>query len=125
MAISTFEEGSFHNQKRAGHYSLHATANYLQMDRALLEFGMGAAVIQDPGSSWGPSWDLGLELFPANPLTLAFRYQADLLDEIGMHTLSAGAAVTYHGFGLGAGYRALLRPGPDAHGPELTLRAWF
>ncbi len=125
LAASNYDGGTFGNDKRAGHYALHATANYLQADRALLEFGMGAAVIQDPGASWGPSGNLGLELFPLKPLTASILYQADLLDGIGHHSLSGGAGFSWRGFGVTAGYRALLRPGRDAYGPELSLRVWF
>lgn len=103
-------------------YTGQILANYLQSGRSLLELGLGVSTFR---SRTGFSAELAFEAFPGKPWTASAAYGLTWFGRDPWHELSVAASAAWGRAALSVGYRAWLRPGEDASGPEAALRFWF
>jgi hypothetical protein len=109
-------------------YAVHATANYVQTPRFLLDAGFGLAVLDHPQRErpqGGFSDELVFEAFPIEPLVFHARYHGMLLHDYGYNDLAVSLGLTFNRLAVSAGYRAFFNPWLQQDGPEITFHAWF
>lgn len=123
---SSLPDRSAGNLKGPDFYRAHVLGNVSESPLQVVGWGVGLAHWRGDRRLWGGSVEADVEWFPAKPVIVHGRWQMAVMhDRAAYHDLSASAGLAWGRFGLSGGWRAFVKPGRDASGPEVLLRVWL